>query len=68
MWWCELAGVRDPDAVTDAVAAAVGYTPSQGVSLADGLTAFFRHKQLLLVLDNCEHLLGCGRHLRSHDE
>ena len=58
VWWCELAGVRDPDAITDAVAAAVGYTPSMGVSLADGLTAFFRHKQLLLVLDNCEHLLG----------
>ena len=58
VWWCELAGVRDPDAVTEAVAAAVGYAPSQGVALADGLTAFFRHKQLLLVLDNCEHLLG----------
>jgi predicted ATPase len=57
VWWCELAGVRDPDAVTDAVAAAVGYAPSQGVALADGLTAFFRHKQLLLVLDNCEHIL-----------
>ena len=35
-----------------------GYAPSQGVSLADGLAGFFRHKQLLLVLDNCEHLLG----------
>jgi predicted ATPase/class 3 adenylate cyclase/DNA-binding SARP family transcriptional activator len=58
VWWCELAGVRDPDAVTESVAAAVGYAPSQGVALADGLTAFFRHKQLLLVLDNCEQILG----------
>jgi predicted ATPase/class 3 adenylate cyclase/DNA-binding winged helix-turn-helix (wHTH) protein len=57
VWWCELASVRDPDAVPEAVAAALGYTPSPGVSVAKGLTAFFRHKQLLLVLDNCEHLL-----------
>ncbi|HEX4531277.1 MAG TPA: BTAD domain-containing putative transcriptional regulator, partial [Acidimicrobiia bacterium] len=60
VWWCELAGVRDPDAVPEAVAAALGYAPSQGVSLADGLAGFFRHKQLLLVLDNCEHLLGAA--------
>ena len=58
VWWCELAAVRDPEGVTDAVAAAVGYSPSQGVSLADGLTAFFRHKRLLLVLDNCEQIVG----------
>src|SRR5207302_938981 len=58
VWWCELAGVRDRGAVTDTVAAAVGYAPSQGVTVADGLTAFFRHKQLLLVLDNCEQVLG----------
>jgi predicted ATPase/class 3 adenylate cyclase/DNA-binding SARP family transcriptional activator len=57
VWWCELAGVRDPDLVAEAVAATVGFTPSQGVALADGLTGFFRHKHLLLVLDNCEHLL-----------
>ena len=31
VWWCELAGVRDPDAVPEAVAAALGYAPSQGV-------------------------------------
>ena len=67
VWWCELAGVRDPDAVPEAVAAALGYAPSQGVSLADGLARFFRHKQLLLVLDNCEHLLGRGGRLRARD-
>ncbi len=33
------------------------YSPSPGVALLDGLGGFFRHKQLLLVLDNCEHLV-----------
>jgi predicted ATPase/class 3 adenylate cyclase len=57
VWWCELAGVRNPDAITEAVAAAVGYAPAQGVALAEGLTAFFRYKHLLLILDNCEQIL-----------
>ena len=57
VWWCELAGVRDADAVPEAIAAALGYAPSQGASMMDGLRGFFRHKELLLVLDNCEHLL-----------
>ena len=65
VWWCELAGVRDPEFVPEAVAAALGYTPSQGVSTAEGLSGFFRHKQLLLVLDNCEHLLGRSGRLRA---
>ncbi len=66
VWWCELAGLRDPDAVPEAVAAVLGYAPSPGVSLGDGLAGFFRHKQLLLVLDNCEHLLGgVARFVRS---
>ena len=69
MWLCELAGVRDPDAVPDAVAAALGYAPSQGALMADGLVAFFRHKELLLVLDNCEHLLpGLGVFVRTLGE
>ena len=58
VWWCDLAGLRDPDAVPEAVAAAFGYAPSQGISLDEGLAGFFRHKQLLLVLDNCEHLVS----------
>ena len=58
VWLCELAGVHDAGAVPEAVAAALGYAPSQGTPLADGLAAFFRNKRLLLVLDNCEHVLG----------
>jgi predicted ATPase/class 3 adenylate cyclase len=58
VWLCELAQVQDPDDLPDAVAAAVGYTPPQGVSVAEGLARFLERKNLLLVLDNCEHLVG----------
>src|SRR5215217_6555951 len=56
-WLCELAPVRDPAAVDDAVAAVFSVTAPAGQSTRDALVVFLRAKQLLLVLDNCEHLL-----------
>ena len=56
-WLCELAPVRDPAAVDDAVAAVFSVTAPAGLSTSEALVEFLRAKQLLLVLDNCEHLL-----------
>jgi predicted ATPase/class 3 adenylate cyclase len=57
-WIAELARVRDPNVVVDAVAAVFGVNPRPGVELLDTLVGYLRPKELLLVLDNCEHLLG----------
>ena len=57
VWLCELASVLEPEDLSDAVAAAVGYAPPQGVSVADGLPRHLERKELLLILDNCEHLV-----------
>jgi predicted ATPase len=56
-WLCELAPVRDPAAVDDAVAAVFSVTAPAGLSISEALVEFLRGKQLLLVLDNCEHVL-----------
>jgi predicted ATPase/class 3 adenylate cyclase len=56
-WFCELAPVGDPDAVVEAVATALGVVAGLGQTIDDSLFDFLRSKQLLLVLDNCEHLL-----------
>jgi predicted ATPase/class 3 adenylate cyclase len=56
-WLCELAPVRDPAGVDDAVAAVFSVTAPAGQSTRSALVEFLRGKQLLLVLDNCEHLL-----------
>ncbi|HWS46242.1 MAG TPA: adenylate/guanylate cyclase domain-containing protein, partial [Acidimicrobiia bacterium] len=58
VWLCELANVREPEELPDAVAAALGVIPAQGLTVTQGLCRFFAAKQLLLILDNCEHLLG----------
>jgi predicted ATPase/class 3 adenylate cyclase len=57
-WLCELAPVRDPAGVDDAVAAVFSVTARAGQSTREALVELLRSKQLLLVLDNCEHLLA----------
>jgi predicted ATPase/class 3 adenylate cyclase len=56
-WLVELAAVRDPGGVVGAFAAVFGLTARAGESLQASLVEFLRTKQLLLVVDNCEHLL-----------
>jgi predicted ATPase/class 3 adenylate cyclase len=57
-WLCELAPVRNVAGVDDAVAGVFSLTARAGQSARDALVEFLRAKQLLLVLDNCEHLLA----------
>ncbi|SNS78563.1 BTAD domain-containing putative transcriptional regulator [Rhodococcoides kyotonense] len=54
-WFVELADVRDGGLLVDAIATALGVTVSGG---AASLVAILRDRQTLLVLDNCEQVLG----------
>ena len=56
-WVALLAAVRDPDAVVDAVAGAFGVTSRAGFSPEESSSRTCASKELLLILDNCEHLL-----------
>jgi predicted ATPase/class 3 adenylate cyclase len=56
-WLCELAPIRDTAGVDDAVAALFSVVARVGQGTRDTLAEFLRDKELLLVLDNCEHLL-----------
>ncbi|WP_165825968.1 BTAD domain-containing putative transcriptional regulator [Actinomycetospora cinnamomea] len=53
----ELAAVRDPAAVIDTVSTALGVVQRAGLAPAERLVEFLRPKTLLLVLDNCEHVI-----------
>jgi predicted ATPase/class 3 adenylate cyclase len=57
VWLCELAGVRNADTIPDAVLDVFGADRGQTGTADEVLRRFLRSKQLLLVLDNCEHLL-----------
>ena len=54
----ELAAVRDPAALSESVAAALDVQQRQHLTVEDTVLAVLAsRRQLLLVLDNCEHLL-----------
>src|SRR5215831_14705130 len=57
-WLCQLAPVRDPAGVDDAVAAVLSVTAGAGQGTREALVEYLRSRQLLLVLDNCEHVLA----------
>jgi predicted ATPase/DNA-binding SARP family transcriptional activator/DNA-binding CsgD family transcriptional regulator len=56
-WLVELAPLSEPELVERTVAAALGVREQPGRSLTDTLKDSLRVKKLLLVLDNCEHLV-----------
>jgi len=73
VWLAELAAVRDPAQVAAAVAAALGIRELPSVAASDALARALARRQLLLVLDNCEHVIGaaaelCGRLLLGADD
>jgi len=57
VWLVELAGLADPAMVPRTLASALNLPELSGKSLVDSLVAFLKEKRLLLILDNCEHLL-----------
>ena len=56
-WFCELAAADDGDAMAQVVAATLGCRQHAGLSMADSIVEYLKVRELLLVLDNCEHLL-----------
>jgi predicted ATPase/class 3 adenylate cyclase/DNA-binding CsgD family transcriptional regulator len=73
VWLAELAGVADPALVPAAVAAALGAQPRRGGSVMEMLAEVLAARQVLLVLDNCEHLIAavaelCGTLLPMADD
>src|SRR5579884_3807001 len=57
VWLVELAPLADPAMAPHAVADALGVREEAGRSLLQALTDHLQSKTLLLLLDNCEHLL-----------
>src|SRR3989440_74964 len=57
-WLVELADIRDGALVTNAVLAALDLRDQTAMKPSQILASDLRNRQLLLVLDNCEHLIG----------
>jgi predicted ATPase/DNA-binding CsgD family transcriptional regulator len=57
IWLVELAPLGDPEIIPETIAAVFEVRSDQNRSLRTALLDYLREKQLLLILDNCEHLI-----------
>jgi predicted ATPase/class 3 adenylate cyclase len=60
VWLVELATLSDPALVPQAAAAVLGLKEEPGKPLPQSLVEYLKPRQLLLLLDNCEHLLAAS--------
>ena len=57
VWMVDLGPITAPDLVPQTVASVLGVRESGQRGVRDALTTSLRHRQLLIVLDTCEHLM-----------
>ena len=65
VWLAELAGIGDPELVAAQVMEVLGVRQAGGVPVLEALAYRLRSAGLLLVLDNCEHLLDACAELTT---
>ena len=63
VWYVDLAPVTHPAVVPVTVARALGLPDQPGRSTMDTLLRFVRDRHMLVVLDNCEHVLDASAEL-----
>lgn len=58
VWFVDLTTVSDLELVVDLAISAIGFNPSAGSTPLEDLRNYVQNRRLLLVLDNCEHVLS----------
>lgn len=65
-WFCELAPLDDGASVSHAVAAALRLQQRQGLDIEGTVIEYLHARELMLIVDNCEHVLdGAARLLEQ---
>jgi non-specific serine/threonine protein kinase len=64
--WVDLSAIADPSLVPHVVATRCGVADHSSAAMLDALVSTLRPQHLLLVLDNCEHLLSACAHLAEN--
>jgi predicted ATPase/DNA-binding CsgD family transcriptional regulator len=66
VWWIELAALVDPNLIAQTIATAFGLRAEASRPPLEALIDYLRSKQILLILDNCEHLIeACAQLIHS---
>jgi predicted ATPase/transcriptional regulator with XRE-family HTH domain len=57
IWFVDLAPLSSPELIPPTIASALSVAETATQSIEEILIAYLREKQLLIVIDNCEHLI-----------
>jgi len=57
VWFVELAGLATPELVPETIAALLGLSVQGSRSAIEVVASYLRQKDMLLILDNCEHVV-----------
>jgi predicted ATPase len=66
VWFVDLAPLQDEAHVVQAVAGAMGIRAEPGASVQDAIRVLVAPQRALILLDNCEHLLGACAQVAQH--
>jgi predicted ATPase/class 3 adenylate cyclase len=58
VWFADLAPITDPELVGSVVASVIGLSQIEGMRLDEAISQWLKRKHSLLIMDNCEHVLG----------
>ena len=56
-WLVDLAPIADPELVSSVTAQTLGMSQQQGYRVDESTPLWLKRKKLLLIFDNCEHVL-----------
>jgi predicted ATPase len=56
-WFADLAPIADSELVSSVIAQALGMSQQQGQPVDEAIPQWLKHKHLLLIFDNCEHVI-----------
>src|SRR5579872_179389 len=57
VWLTDLAAISDPEIIASAVAKVLNVVQSEDHTVDDAVVHWLKRKRLLLILDNCEHVI-----------
>ena len=63
VWFVELAPLTDPELIPQTILSAIGIKEQPGKPPLELLKEYLHERKILLVLDNCEHLISASAHV-----
>jgi predicted ATPase len=58
VWFVDLARIADPELVSSVTAQVLGMSQQEGRRVDEAIPVWLKHKKLLLIFDNCEHVVA----------